>query len=218
MYWENKVYAQGRQINRWPYTEVVSRVLRASGDERRDTAHVLEIGCGTGNNLRFLVEEGFMAYGIDTSPTAIENARRLLAPLDGSATLAVGDITELPWPNQSFDLVVDRAALVHNTPARIRLALQEAHRTLKSGGKLISIGLKTEAHPDLVFGHRQESGAWSEFSQGKFKGLGETSFLSVEEARDLFSVFEAVSIELLSRSTHDGHILDQDFLIEAVRP
>lgn len=216
--WETGVYQAGRQINRWPFSELISRTFRSLGGSHPNETRVLELGCGTGNNLRFLAEEGFIPFGIDASPTAIEKARELLAAHELDATLQVGDITELPWPDNSFDLVLDRAALVHNTPARIRLALEEARRTLKPGGRIISIGLKSLEHPDLAFGELQESGAWSQFSQGKFKGLGVTSFFNAEEAIDLFSEFDSVSIEVLSRTTPDGQILDQDFAIEGKRP
>jgi len=119
--WETGVYQAGRQINRWPFSELISRTFRSLGGSHPNETRVLELGCGTGNNLRFLAEEGFIPFGIDASPTAIEKARELLAAHELDATLQVGDITELPWPDNSFDLVLDRAALVHNTPARIRL-------------------------------------------------------------------------------------------------
>jgi len=216
--WETAVYGAGRQINRWPFSELISRTLRSLGNASPEETSVLELGCGTGNNLRFLAEEGFISFGIDSSPTAIEKARELLDRHGLHASLEVGDITDLPWPENSFDLVLDRAALVHNNPDRIRNALKEAHRTMKPGGKLISLGLKSMAHPDLEFGQCQESGAWSRFEKGKFKGLGETSFFPVEEAERLFSDFEAVSVEVMSRSTPTGVILDQEFAIEAFRP
>lgn len=216
--WENMVYRAGRQINRWPFSELVSRTFRSLGDSRPDEIDVLELGCGTGNNLRFLAEEGFNAFGIDASPTAIERARELLTEHNLQAKLEVADITELPWPDSSFDLVLDRAALVHNAPARIRLALQEAYRALKPGGRIISIGLKSAAHPDLAFGHRQENGAWSHFTRGKFQGIGDTSFFTGQEAAELFSAFESISIELLTRSTPDKQLLDQEFVVEASRP
>lgn len=216
--WETAVYQAGRQINRWPFSELISRIFRTLGDVRSEKASVLELGCGTGNNLRFLAEEGFIAFGIDGSPTAIGKARKLLGSHALQATLEVGDITALPWAENSFDLVVDRAALVHNAPIRIGLALQEAFRTLRPGGKIISIGLKSTAHPDLAFGQRQENGAWSQFSRGKFQGLGETSFFSPEEAGELFSAFESISVEVLTRSTPAGEIQDQEFVIEARKP
>lgn len=213
--WENEIYANGHQINRWPYTEVVSRVLRAAVTNQ---AAVLELGCGTGNNLRFLAAQGFLTFGIDSSSTAIERARELLTGDALNASLEVGDMAQLPWPDETFDLVIDRAALVHNRPDHITRILAETFRTLKAGARVISIGLKSSAHPDLAHAQRQPSGAWSHFSQGKFKGLGEVSFFSPEEAQQLFSDFDSVAMEILTRSNQYGEILDQEFIIEAIRP
>src|SRR2546425_3605160 len=39
------------------------------------TGLVLDIGCGTGENVLYLAEHGFVAAGIDRAPTAIRKAR-----------------------------------------------------------------------------------------------------------------------------------------------
>ena len=37
---------------------------------------ILEVGCGTGANLSFFIEEGFNTYGIDGSKVAIKLAKK----------------------------------------------------------------------------------------------------------------------------------------------
>ena len=39
---------------------------------------ILEVGCGTGANLSFFIEEGFNTYGIDGSKVAIKLAKKKL--------------------------------------------------------------------------------------------------------------------------------------------
>ena len=41
-------------------------------------AQILEIGCGEGGVLKAFIERGFTCYGIDLSPSRIENARKIL--------------------------------------------------------------------------------------------------------------------------------------------
>ena len=215
--WETEVYARGRQINRWPHTEIVSRVLRAAAKADRSSIRILELGCGAGNNLRFLAEEGFQTFGIDASPTAIAEARELLNINGLDGIFHAGDIGALPWANRYFDLVIDRAALVHNAPDRIGKILEESGRVLKSAGRIISVGLKGTRHPDLRFGRRGKNGAWCDFAHGKFKGLGETSFFQASEVENLFRDFDIETAERLIRKTLSEEVLDDEFIVEAVK-
>jgi SAM-dependent methyltransferase len=67
----------------------------------------LDLGCGTGTNVRYLAERGWQATGIDFAPSAIAQAKRKLGNLP--ATLLVGDVTQLeklPLPGP-FDLALD---------------------------------------------------------------------------------------------------------------
>lgn len=73
----------------------------------RPPGRALDLGCGTGTNVRYLAEHGWQATGIDFAPSAIAKARRKLGHL--SATLLVGDVTQLeklPLPGP-FDLALD---------------------------------------------------------------------------------------------------------------
>lgn len=73
----------------------------------RPPGRALDLGCGTGTNVRYLAEHGWQATGIDFAPNAIAKAKRKLGHL--SATLLVGDTTQLerlPLPGP-FDLALD---------------------------------------------------------------------------------------------------------------
>jgi SAM-dependent methyltransferase len=79
--------------------------VRAVAD--RPAGRALDLGCGTGTNVRYLAERGWQVCGIDFVPRAISAARRRLGALP--ATLLVGDVTRLaamslPGP---FDLALD---------------------------------------------------------------------------------------------------------------
>ena len=90
---------------RWDTGIPVPELQRALVD--RPAGKALDLGCGTGTNVRYLVEHGWQATGIDFVPRAIQKARRKLGDLP--ATLLVGDVTrlaglDLPGP---FDLALD---------------------------------------------------------------------------------------------------------------
>ena len=73
----------------------------------RPVGRALDLGCGTGTNVRYLAEHGWDAVGVDFAPRAIAQARRKLGGLP--ATLIVGDVTRLeslPLPGPC-DLALD---------------------------------------------------------------------------------------------------------------
>ena len=63
---------------------------------------VLDIGCGTGNNLAFFKELELKAAGIDASKPMLDIASKKLGT---DAELYWGHAEELPFDNDSFDIV-----------------------------------------------------------------------------------------------------------------
>jgi SAM-dependent methyltransferase len=184
--WETDIYAEGRQLNRYPHNTVVSHVIRyASQSTDRKKVKVLDIGCGAGNNLVFIADAGLQACGIDGSPSAIAFAQRRLQELHLFADVRVGDFATLPWPDDCFDLVIDRCALSHSRRTTIELALDEVQRTLKPGGELYS-EMWSANHFEMGFGVPLGDGSCDVFSEGTFKSIGTTFFANAHDIDTLF--------------------------------
>jgi len=93
-----------------------------------DKPKILEVGCGKGFLLYdFLkVIPDAEIYGIDISEYAIKNSKP-----EVRNSLQIGDATNLPWPDNTFDLVISITTL-HNLYAfDLYLALQEIERVSK---------------------------------------------------------------------------------------
>jgi len=67
---------------------------------------VLEVGCGTGNDLRAF-PENFDVHGLDLNDHALEKAKQKL----GSFKFKKGSIVELPYDDSTFDLVFTHKVL-----------------------------------------------------------------------------------------------------------
>ncbi len=184
--WEENVYGKGRQLNRYPYQTVVSFVLSTFGRvEDRSAVRILELGFGAGNNLWFAAREGFTVAGIEGSPTAVRHARTRFSKEGLTGDLRDGDFATLPWPDESFDMVLDRQALAHTTREVIDRALAEVQRVLKPGGKLLSL-IYSDDHPDKARGTHRGSNDYDDFTSGSFAGLGTVHFVSRSEIDELF--------------------------------
>jgi arsenite methyltransferase len=100
---------------------------------------VLDIGCGAGLDSLVaaqLVGPGGRVVGIDVTPAMLEQARAHLARLGWpQVSFQVADAEALPFPDNDFDAVISNG--VFNLTLNKAKALQEAHRVLKPGGRLM---------------------------------------------------------------------------------
>lgn len=102
------------------------------GDIRGKT--VLDLGCGTGENLVPLVERGARVIGMDLSPDLIEIAQLRLQNAGLEADLRVRSAYDTGLENESVDIIFCIALVHHLDIKRVR---DEMWRILVKGGVLI---------------------------------------------------------------------------------
>lgn len=93
-------------------------------------SRVLDVGCGTGNNMHRLLSTGFNVFGIDISPTAISEAKNNAA----TAHLSVGTFQQLPYDDNTFDGIISIQTLSHGKEHDIEKGFCEIDRVTRSGG------------------------------------------------------------------------------------
>ncbi len=101
------------------------------------SAAVLDVGTGPGILLRELGRRrpDLRLTGLDLSQDMIAAAARNLAPFGERVTAVVGDVADLPFPDDSFDLITTSLSLHHWDD--IGAAAPELARVLRPGGRLI---------------------------------------------------------------------------------
>jgi len=90
---------------------------------------VLEVGCGTGLILSRVATDATEAVGIDLSKGMLQSA------CSRGLSVAVASATQLPFPDNSFDVVCSFKVLAHVPD--IRAALAEITRVVRPGGKMV---------------------------------------------------------------------------------
>ncbi|MFQ5949234.1 MAG: class I SAM-dependent methyltransferase [Nitrospiria bacterium] len=95
-------------------------------------AKLLDVGCGTCFILAKAVESGFNAFGLDPSTGMLAHSPRSQSLLRSRRITAGAEC--LPFPNDSFDIVLASGSLVH-IPS-IQKASWEILRVTKPGGTI----------------------------------------------------------------------------------
>ena len=97
---------------------------------------VVDFGCGSGANTALLAGRGAHVWGIDISEDLLRLGQRRLAISGraGEATFIAGSAHDMPFPDDSIDVVFGIAILHH---LDLDLVSKEVRRVLKPGGRAI---------------------------------------------------------------------------------
>jgi len=121
----------------------IRRILQRSVEIKRLRAisqlksgkNIIEIGCGSGYGTK-LINEYFKPKAItaiDLDSRMIELAQKINT--NPRVTYAVGDVTNLAFPANTFDAIID-FAIIHHIP-NWEACLKELYRVLRPGGEII---------------------------------------------------------------------------------
>lgn len=110
---------------------IVARMIERFAAPRGRRLRSLDIGCGTGANLRLLARYG-SACGVELHPLALALCRA-----HGCTDLARASAVALPLAAASFDIVALLDVLYHRALADVDRSLAEAYRVCRPGGLLV---------------------------------------------------------------------------------
>lgn len=157
---------------------------------------VLEVGVGMGADYLEWLKAGALASGVDISATSIERTRQRCAAAGYRCDLRVADAEQLPFEDNSFDVVYSYGVMHHspNTPQ----CVLEAWRVLKPGGEA---RIMLYHHPSLT-----GIMLWMRYGIVRGKSLRQAVYEHLEspgtksytelEAQTLFDNFSEVKMEL----------------------
>jgi len=202
----DEVYGEKFMTMWYPHEDIIrftARLIkkRLTYDDyqiHRNVKTILDLGCGNGRHAIYFAREGFAASGIDVSPRAIKWATDWAKRENLEVDFRVADITELPYTDKTFDVVVSHGVLDHIRPETAKLAVAEVKRVLNPNGLFycdlrstddFEYGVGEEAAPNtFVVDHGFEAGLVQHFFNkpeidALFDGLFRIIYSEISESR-----------------------------------
>lgn len=135
--YSNSVKDELKDFHYQAWSEALLQKIAPLAQQQTGNLRVLDLGCGPGFFEIILSRHGCNIDAIDSSHTMLTQASENVAQ-SGNPNLVkfhLGDVTELPFANATFDVVLSRnVTWLMSDPIK---AYTEWHRVLKSGGKLL---------------------------------------------------------------------------------
>ena len=189
----DQCYRERTHLSIWPFSDLVSYVMRYVRPTGRDFS-VLELGCGAGANIPFFLSLGVNYRAIEGSATIIRNLHQKYPQL--KSYIVCADFTNTIPFSEEFDLVVDRAALTHNSTEGIERCLDMVHRKMKPGSKFIGIDWFSTLHSEYNNGMQTDDAyARSGYVDGDFAHVGQVHFSDKPHLTALFGKFNFTVLE-----------------------
>jgi SAM-dependent methyltransferase len=187
-----------REFGKYPSEHLIRFVARnwyAVPD--RSQVRLLDLGSGPGAGTWYMTREGFSVSAIDGSKVGIERLQARLSHEGLHAEARVGDYGTLPWPDGTFDGVIDNASICHNRFEHCKRVVAEVRRVLKPGGRFYSASFTPNCW-GFGLGTCVEPNGFRDIPEGPIAGQLFCLFFSLEQLRELFSAFGEVIVDRAS--------------------
>lgn len=147
---------------------------------KKERPKVLDIGCGDGWLSVRIAVMGADVWGIDSSPTAIVDAKKDANKnrVSDHTNFIVGDALDLPFKDNFFDAVVDRGMFHHILPAN-RIVYRDGIKRVSRRGSLFYL---------IVFSRKSPEGIGQRFTKRDIETFFSDFFDVIDTAEDPFPV------------------------------
>lgn len=178
-------------------SQVTKDFARFLGDV--EGKRLLDLGCGTGKNMKYFAERGADVTGIDISPTAISYTNGL-----GK----VGDMGKpLEFSDNHFDIILDVTSSNALNDAERAVYIKEIYRVLKPGGYVFVRALCKDGDDNAKNLIKLSPGKEKDTYYMKELDLYERVFTK-DDFLDLYKEFR---VEMIEKQTHYARLNNRSY-------
>ncbi|MFX0048308.1 MAG: class I SAM-dependent methyltransferase [Candidatus Hermodarchaeota archaeon] len=163
---------------------------------------ILDLGCGSGRHLLFLLKKGFEVYGLDGSPIGLEITKNWLTEENLTSELTCQKIEEkFPYVEGFFDAIISIQVIHHNLIKDIMCTVNEINRILKTKGLIfITFPILQNFYVKKQNMKKVEKRTYIPLT-GQEKGLPH-HFFTISEIKRVFSAFKLCEIYIDKTNHH----------------
>ena len=151
---------------------------------------ILDNGCGSGRNFKFLTNLGFDVYGTDISKFIINKNKKKFKKY--KTKFFLGDIRELNFEDNYFDVIISEASLYYQDISQIRETVNKFYRLLKKDG-LIRVYTKS-INDNFFMNFDKRSSKEIIIKKNHWEKNLKLSFLSLNDIKSIFKNFKKLKI------------------------
>ena len=184
----DKIYKKNKQVNNWPWSELVSYYNRYFKKKNKKNFNVLEIGSGTGPNAAFFFKNNINYRAIEGSYNAIKLQQKKYPKL--KKNFICGDFTKSLKFKDTFNLIFDRGSITHNGSIAVQDTIKLVEKSLKKDGYFFGLDWFSKSHSDYKKGVVTSDKHTKKFNSGYLSGVGNVHFFDKNEIKKIFKSFQ----------------------------
>lgn len=200
----DQIYAEKKTFLRYPADRII-RWHNMHLKKEKPAGTLLDYGCGSGNNMKFFLEQGYDVHGTDITESAVP-----LCVANGidenKITITPPNDDPLPFDDQSFDIIISNQVLYYiGGPVEIRNRCEDLNRILRPGG-FVFFTMMSDKNYYVSEGHAspRSDGLHELKIEGDHRLSGFHQVFRIvkseEECEHLFDIFECLSIGYFDQS------------------
>ncbi len=183
--------------------------------EKLKKKKILEIGCGTGANFNLFLDKKAKVTGIDFSKIAITKINKKFKKQikNGDINLITGDIKNLNFENQKFNILVDNCVTCCLSFEETKSFYENVSKFLLKNSKIY---IRTFAINSWGYkeGKKISYNMYIPFKWSK--GLGPQRFSSAKDIRAILNKnYKVISMEIISRTVNNQKHLIKEWIVYA---
>lgn len=192
--WQS-IYENKQQLNRYPFTVVVSYCMKNFSRKSNEQKFALDVGSGSGVHCKFLADLGFNVIGIEGSEHAVQNANVLFPGNRIKYKCCTFD--SFDGFGLEYDFVLDRLSTTHSSLDTTNEFYQKLRNHLVPGAKVLWQGFSW-CNSARRLGIRKTDGSYDSFTGGILKDISPAVFYQQEDIEAIFKNYSIDNLTLTS--------------------